>query len=135
MTLKQTKVQKVNKFTFIDLFAGIGGFRIALEACGGKCVFSSEIDYHCRQIYYENFGEFPDGDIKKIDVTHIPEHDILCAGFPCQSFSIAGKKGGLEDSQGNLFYQIIRIATYCQPKYLFLENVSNLISHNNGSTF
>ena len=127
--------QRKIKFTFIDLFAGIGGFRIALEAYGGKCVFSSEINHHCRHIYYKNFGEFPEGDIKKIDVTHIPQHDILCAGFPCQSFSIAGKKKGLEDPQGSLFYQIIRIAKYCQPKYLLLENVSNLISHKRGSTF
>ena len=80
------------QFTFIDLFAGIGGFRLALEACGGKCVFSSEINPHCRHIYYKNFGEFPFGDIKKIEASAIPKHDILCAGFPCQSLSIAGKK-------------------------------------------
>lgn len=132
MIPKQTKV---HNFTFIDLFAGIGGFRIALEAYGGKCVFSSENNRHCRQIYYKNFGEFPDGDIKKINITRIPEHDILCAGFPCQSFSIAGKKEGLADLQGSLFYQIIRIAKFCQPRYLFLENVPNLISHKKGSTF
>lgn len=123
------------QFTFIDLFAGIGGFRLALEACGGKCVFSSEINPHCRHIYYKNFGEFPFGDIKKIEASAIPKHDILCAGFPCQSFSIAGKKKGLKDPQGSLFYQIIRIAKYCQPKYLLLENVSNLIYHERGSTF
>ena len=123
------------KFTFIDLFAGIGGFRLALEACGGKCIFSSEINRHCRHIYYKNFGEFPYGDIKNIEASSIPKHDILCAGFPCQSFSIAGKKKGFKDPQGSLFYQIIRIAKYCQPKYLLLENVSNLISHERGSTF
>ena len=89
------KLRKNSKFTFIDLFAGIGGFRIALEAYGGKCVFSSEINRHCCHIYYKNFGEFPGGDIKKIHITDIPQHDILCAGFPCQSFSIAGKKKGL----------------------------------------
>ena len=115
MTSKQTH------FTFIDLFAGIGGFRITLEASGGKCVFSSEINRQYRHVYYKNFGELPFGDIKKIDVTSIPKHDILCAGFPyqSQSFSIAGKKKGL--GCYGLFYQILRIAKYCQPKYLLLE--------------
>lgn len=128
-------MKKFTSFTFIDLFAGIGGFRIALEASGGKCVFSSEINRQCRHVYYKNFGELPFGDIKKIDVTSIPKHDILCAGFPCQSFSIAGKKKGLDDPYGSLFFQIIRIAKYCQSKYLLLENVSNLISQKDGSTF
>lgn len=119
---------------FIDLFAGIGGFRIALEEYGAKCVFSSEIDKHACKTYKENFGVMPHGDIKEIDERSIPRHDILCGGFPCQAFSISGKQKGFEDSRGTLFYDIIRIAKYHKPSILFLENVSNLRKHSDGET-
>lgn len=121
--------------TFIDLFAGIGGFRLALESVGYKCVFSSEIDKYARQTYKENFNEEPAGDITKIDVKDIPRHDILCAGFPCQPFSIAGKRLGRDDKRGVLFDEILRIAEYHKPKYLLLENVKGLLSINNRQTF
>lgn len=124
-----------NKVTFIDLFAGIGGFRLGLESIGAKCVFSSEIDKFAQQTYEANFGEKPHGDITKIAAKDIPPHDILCAGFPCQSFSIAGKKKGFEDTRGTLFFEIARIAKYHKPKVLFLENVQGLLSHDKGKTF
>ena len=121
--------------TFIDLFAGIGGFRIAFEAVGARCVFSSEWDKQAQQTYEANFGEKPHGDITKIDAKDIPSHDILCAGFPCQPFSIAGDLKGFEDTRGTLFFEIIRIAKYHKPKVLLLENVRNLVSHDKGKTF
>lgn len=120
--------------TFIDLFCGIGGFRIALEKKGLKCVFSSEIDPHAQEAYFNNFGEKPAGDITKIPAEEIPKHDILCAGFPCQSFSAAGKRGGLEDTRGELFYEIIRIAQYHKPLVMILENVKNIVSMDGGKT-
>ena len=124
--------------TFIDLFAGIGGFRLALESEGLKCVFSSEIDKDCASAYSHNFGETPHADIRQIDVVDVPPHDVLCAGFPCQSFSVAAagtnKRHGLEDVRGNLFYEIIRIASYHKPKLLLLENVPGLLSHDGGHT-
>ncbi|MGI6393333.1 MAG: DNA cytosine methyltransferase [bacterium] len=128
---------KEPKFTFIDLFAGIGGFRIAMQELGGKCVFSSEWDHHARITYEANFGETPYGDITKIDEKEIPEHDILCAGFPCQAFSIAGYREGFSDKKGrgNLFFDIIRIVKFKKPKIVFLENVKNLKSHDKGNTF
>ncbi len=119
---------------FIDLFAGIGGFRIALEKEKYKCVFSSEIDKHAVATYKENFGEVPAGDITKINEKDIPSHDILCAGFPCQPFSISGKQKGFEDTRGTLFFDVARIAESHKPKILFLENVSNLRSHSDGET-
>lgn len=122
------------KLTFIDLFSGLGGFRIALESLGAQCVFSSEIDLHARETYYMNFGEYPSGDITKISEKEIPEHDILCAGFPCQPFSHAGLRKGFDDARGTLFFDIIRIAKARRPKVLFLENVSGLTSHDNGKT-
>ena len=100
---------------FIDLFCGIGGFRIALEKEGCECVFSSEIDTHASEAYYKNFNETPQGDITKISEKEIPAHDILCAGFPCQSFSLAGHHGGFQDPRGQLFFEIIRIAKYHKP--------------------
>lgn len=109
------------KFKFIDLFAGIGGFRIAGEACGGECVFSSEIDPSARDVYFRNFYEMPSGDITKIPEVAIPDHDILCAGFPCQPFSISGKHLGLSDSRGTLFFEIARIAKRKRPTVIFLE--------------
>jgi len=123
-----------SEFDFIDLFAGIGGFRMGLESHGGRCVFSSEIDKYARKTYSENFNKTPAGDIREIESENIPNHDVLCAGFPCQAFSISGNQKGFEDTRGTLFYEIARIADYHKPKILFLENVKNLISHNDGET-
>ena len=141
------------KFNFIDLFAGIGGFRIALQEFGGKCVFSSEIDKAAKETYEQNFGEIPFGDIKEFTNIHIsdeqlnrmiPDHDVLAAGFPCQPFSLAGVSArnflgtdhGFDDNnQGNLFFDIVRIVDVKRPKVLFLENVKNLKSHDGGKTF
>lgn len=119
---------------FIDLFAGIGGFRIALERNGAKCIFSSEWDKEAQKTYFKNFGEFPAGDITKIKESEIPQHDILCGGFPCQAFSISGKQRGFNDTRGTLFFDIARIAESHKPKVLFLENVKNLSKHYNGNT-
>ncbi|CCJ32981.1 DNA cytosine methyltransferase [Caloramator australicus] len=128
------KKKSLYGFTFIDLFAGLGGFRIALESLGAKCVFSSEIDESVREVYIENFGDIPYGDITQIDEYSIPEHDILCAGFPCQAFSISGKQRGFEDSRGTLFFDIARIVKAKKPKIVFMENVKNFASHDNGKT-
>lgn len=122
-------------FKFIDLFAGIGGFHLALKELGGSCVFTSEHCKYAQKVYEDNFGITPHGDITKIAVETIPSHDISCAGFPCQAFSIAGKKKGFEDTRGTLIYEILRIASYHQPKVLLLENVPNLLKHNRGETF
>lgn len=119
-------------YKFIDLFCGIGGFRLALQKQGMECVFSSDNDKTVQDIYYKNFGEKPQGDITEIPEKKIPKHDILCAGFPCQSFSISGKHGGIKDDRGRLFYEIIRIAQYHQPYILLLENVKNILSIDNG---
>ena len=124
----------VSRLKFIDLFAGIGGFRIALERQGAECVFSSEWDKHAQTTYKENFGEMPAGDITKISEKDIPEHDILCGGFPCQAFSISGKQRGFNDTRGTLFFDIARIVRWHKPKVLFLENVKNLTKHCHGST-
>lgn len=124
----------MKNFTFIDLFAGIGGFRIAFEELDGTCVFSSEIDKYSQETYNANFGEFPHGDITKIPESEIPDHDILLAGFPCQAFSIAGKKKGFEDTRGTLFFDIARIIKVKRPKAFFLENVKGLVSHDRGAT-
>lgn len=122
------------KFRFIDLFAGIGGFRLALQELGGECVFGSEWDKYAQETYKANFGDVPHGDITQIDERQIPDHDILCGGFPCQAFSIAGKKGGFEDSRGTLFYDLARILREKQPSAFFLENVKGLKSHQRGKT-
>ncbi len=119
---------------FIDLFCGIGGFRIGLQNQGCQCVFSSDIDINVQKTYKENFYEKPFGDIKKIDVKDIPDHDILCAGFPCQSFSIAGKRLGFEDTRGTMFFEIARIVKEKKPLALFLENVKGLTNHDKGKT-
>lgn len=131
-------------FTFIDLFAGIGGMRLAYQQAGGKCVYSNEWNKYCQQTYFANFNEQPDGDITKVDEKSIPNHDILVAGFPCQPFSIAGisKKNslgratGFEDkTQGTLFFDVCRILKEKRPKAFMLENVKNLKSHDHGNTF
>ena len=131
-------------FSFIDLFAGIGGIRIAMERAGGKCVFSSEWNKFSQQTYQANFGDLPEGDITKIDAAHIPDHDVLTAGFPCQPFSIAGvssrnslnRPHGFEDEiQGTLFFDIVRILKKKRPKAFLLENVKNLRGHDKGNTF
>lgn len=130
-----TKKKKYkNAYTFIDLFAGIGGFRTALTKNGGICVFSSEWDKNSQQTYFDNYNEKPDGDITKIDAKDIPKHDVICAGFPCQAFSVSGKRLGFDDTRGTLFRDIARIAKYHQPKVLFLENVKNLLRHDDGNT-
>ena len=120
--------------TFIDLFAGLGGFRLALESLGAKCVYSNEWDKPVQKVYAENFGEIPEGDITLVDEKTIPNHDILCAGFPCQAFSISGKQRGFEDSRGTLFFDVARIVREKEPKIVFLENVKNFAAHDNGRT-
>ncbi len=132
------------KFKFIDLFAGIGGIRIAYQKVGGKCVFSSEYNKFSKVTYEANFGEVPFGDITKIDEKQIPDHDVLLAGFPCQPFSIAGvskknslgkKHGFLDETQGTLFFDVARILNEKRPKAFMLENVKNLVAHDKGRTF
>ena len=143
MKKKQNSVRN-RKFTFIDLFAGIGGMRIAFDRAGGQCVYSSEWNKYSQQTYFANFGEQPDGDITKVKAEDIPDHDILVAGFPCQPFSIAGvskknsmgKATGFEDkTQGTLFFDVCRILKEKKPKAFMLENVKNLCSHDKGRTF
>lgn len=119
---------------FIDLFAGIGGFRIAFQNLGAECVFSSEWDKYSQETYNANFNEIPCGDIKAINEKNIPDHDILCAGFPCQAFSIAGKRKGFEDIRGTLFFDVARIIKEKKPKVIFLENVKGLANHDKGQT-
>lgn len=121
-------------YTFIDLFAGLGGFRLALESYGGECVYSNEWDIPAQQTYKENFGEIPDGDITQVNEKKIPDHDILCAGFPCQAFSISGRRRGFEDSRGTLFFDVARIVKEKKPKVVFLENVRNFAAHDSGRT-
>jgi len=123
-------------FKFIDLFAGIGGFRLALQNLGGKCVFTSEWDKEAKRTYKANFGETPFGDItKEATKRYIPDDfEVLCAGFPCQAFSIAGKRGGFEDTRGTLFFDVAEIIKRKQPKAVFLENVKGLRNHNGGKT-
>ena len=121
-------------FKFIDLFAGIGGFRLALERLGGECVFSSEINPHACQMYESNYGDNPFCDITQLDPKIVPDFDILCGGFPCQAFSIAGKKLGFEEARGTLFFDICRILKEKKPKVVFLENVKNLKDHDKGNT-
>ena len=124
------------KFKFIDLFAGIGGIRLGFESVGGKCVFSSEFDEDACTTYQANFGEHPAGDITKINAQDIPDFDVLLAGFPCQAFSIIGKKLGFADeTRGTLFFDIERILKAKKPKAFMLENVKNLTAHDNGKTF
>ena len=123
------------KFTFIDLFAGIGGIRIAFERNDGKCVFTSEWDESCQKTYEANFGNKPHGDITKIVAEDIPDHDILTGGFPCQAFSIIGERLGFADTRGTLFFDVCRILKAKQPKAFLLENVRQLVSHDDGRKF
>lgn len=127
---------KEPKFKFIDLFAGIGGFRLAFQNLGGECVFSSEWDEQAKRTYFENFGEVPFGDITKESTKNkIPkDFDILCAGFPCQAFSLAGKRRGFEETRGTLFFDVAEILRRHQPKAFFLENVKGLAIHDKGKT-
>lgn len=126
----------MKKFKFIDLFCGIGGFHQALSGLGGECVYACDIDADCRKTYERNYGIHPDGDITKVSECDIPEHDVLCAGFPCQAFSKAGKRLGFADeTKGTLFFDILRILKYHKPKYALLENVRNLASHDHGNTW
>lgn len=142
--VKEEPYREGCNYTFIDLFAGIGGMRLAFEAAGGRCVYSNEWNKYSQQTYYANFGVQPEGDITKVEAESIPDHDILVAGFPCQPFSIAGvsKKNslgratGFEDkTQGTLFFDVCRILKAKRPKAFMLENVKNLCSHDRGRTF
>lgn len=141
---KKQKNEKPKKFKFIDLFAGIGGMRLAFDRAGGQCVYSNEWNKYSQQTYFANFGDQPEGDITQVNASDIPDHDILVAGFPCQPFSIAGvsKKNsmgratGFEDkTQGTLFFDVCRILKEKRPKAFLLENVKNLRSHDKGRTF
>ena len=143
---QQNKERKIGNadFKFIDLFAGIGGMRIAYEQAGGHCVYSNEWNKYSQQTYFANFGELPEGDITKVNEKNIPDHDVLVAGFPCQPFSIAGvskkqsmgRATGFEDkTQGTLFFDVCRILKAKRPKAFMLENVKNLCSHDRGRTF
>ena len=141
---KTTFNQENASFTFIDLFAGIGGMRLAFESAGGRCVYSNEWNKYSQQTYFANFGEQPEGDITKVDENSIPDHDVLVAGFPCQPFSIAGvskknslgRETGFQDkTQGTLFFDVCRILKAKRPKAFLLENVKNLKSHDKGRTF
>lgn len=125
--------KKIN-FRFIDLFAGIGGMRLGFQEAGGACVFSSEFEKKAQETYYQNHGDFPFGDITNISEKVIPDHDVLVAGFPCQPFSHAGLKLGVDDTRGTLFYDIARILKKKKPKFALLENVKGLISHDKGHT-
>jgi DNA (cytosine-5)-methyltransferase 1 len=138
------KPVKNDSFKFIDLFAGIGGVRLGFQNNKGSCVFSSEFDKGAQKTYKENHGEYPFGDITKIDEHLIPDHDVLLAGFPCQPFSNAGvsarsalgkQHGFLCETQGTLFFDVLRVVNYKRPKVIFLENVRNLVRHDKGKTF
>lgn len=146
---EETNNEIPETFTFVDLFAGIGGFHLAMHDLGGKCVFASEWDEKARQTYEENFRTISPtlfqseesqyklfaGDITKVNVKDIPNHDLLCAGFPCQPFSQAGHKKGFDDTRGTLFFNIAEIIKEKQPKAVFLENVRGLLKHDQGKTF
>ncbi len=139
-----SRIPRPQKFRFIDLFCGIGGFRLGFEQAGCKCVFSSDWDRWSQKTYAANFGEQPAGDLTSVPAEEVPAHDILCGGFPCQPFSLAGvskknslgRKHGFEDEkQGNLFYEIVRLLKHHRPAAFLLENVKNLTSHDKGNTF
>jgi DNA (cytosine-5)-methyltransferase 1 len=121
-------------FKFRDLFAGIGGFHLALSSLGAECVYANEWDSFAQKVYEENFGIKPEGDITQVNENLIPNHDILCAGFPCQAFSISGKQRGFEDSRGTLFFDVARVVKAKRPKVVFMENVKNFATHDDGNT-
>lgn len=127
-------MEEGKKFTYIDLFAGIGGFHQAANALGGKCVFASEIDTEAKRAYEANYEIPPHGDITQVCASEIPDHDVLLAGFPCQPFSIIGKKLGFDDIRGTLFFEIARILKEKKPRLFILENVKQLKTHNRGET-
>ena len=131
----ETQNNKNHDLKFIDLFCGIGGFHQALKKIGCECVFASDIDENCRKTYENNYGLKPEGNITKIKIEEIPNFDILCAGFPCQPFSKAGFQKGFDDDRGNLFFHICNIVKIHKPKYMILENVRNLASHDHGNTW
>ncbi len=130
------KEKRLKGYKFIDLFCGIGGFHIAFSSFGAKCVFASDIDDQAKKVYEKNFKTKVFGDITKISPKDIPQHDIICAGFPCQAFSISGKKNGFKDEKGRgeLYKSVVNIARFHKPKFIFLENVKNLETHDNGNT-
>jgi len=130
----EVEKQYLKGYSFIDLFAGLGGFRIALQSLGAECVYSNEWDEQAQKVYEDNFGDMPEGDITKVDEHTIPSHDILCAGFPCQAFSISGKQRGFEDSRGTLFFDVSRIVKAKKPKIVYMENVKNFATHDDGRT-
>ena len=134
-SMPSSKNKEKKEFTFIDLFSGIGGFRLAFESVGGKCIFSSDIDKWANETYYDNFGDYPQGDISKIDANDIPDHDVLCGGFPCQPFSIGGYRKGFCDTRGTLFFEVERILKAKKPQAFLLENVKGLTNHDKGNTF
>jgi len=129
------KLEESKSLKFIDLFCGIGGFHQALRKLGGTCVFASDIDKNCQDIYEENYGIRPHGDIKEVNINDIPDFDILTGGFPCQSFSNSGKKKGFQDNRGQLYENIIDIAKVKQPSFMFLENVKHIMKIDNGEVF
>jgi DNA (cytosine-5)-methyltransferase 1 len=133
--IKKTEIRYNMRYKFIDLFAGIGGFRKGFEDAGFDCVFTSEMNKACQEVYEANFGDKPSGDITKIEPSNIPDFDILLAGFPCQPFSISGKKMGFEDTRGTLFFDVCRIIEEKQPSVVVLENVKHLIHHDKKRTF
>jgi DNA (cytosine-5)-methyltransferase 1 len=124
----------VEKLKFIDLFCGIGGFRQALQKRGHQCVFSSDWDPHAQFVYQKNYGKSPVGDLTQVAEKDIPEHDIICGGFPCQPFSISGSQKGFKDARGTLLHEILRIAKFSMPGVLLLENVRNYLTHDGGRT-
>ena len=125
----------MKKFKFIDLFAGVGGFHLAMKELGGECVYAAEINKDSVAVYKENFGINALNDVTKVNPKDIPEHDVLCAGFPCQAFSNAGQKKGFEDVRGTLFFDIKRIIEHHKPKFIILENVKHLVKHDKGNTW
>lgn len=135
LSLSQGRMKSPGEsFSFMDLFAGIGGMRLAAEAAGGKCLFSSEWDSFAKQTYFRNFGEIPFGDITKIPMEEIPHVDLLMGGFPCQAFSLAGHRRGFSDTRGTLFFNVAKIVEAKSPRFLLLENVKGLLSHDSGRT-
>jgi site-specific DNA-cytosine methylase len=128
-------VTSLTSFKFIDLFSGVGGFHIALRSLGGTCVLACDIDKACREVYEANYGIRPHDDVTKLDTADIPDFDVLCAGFPCQAFSHAGRQEGFADIRGTLFMDVVRILRDKKPRFFLLENVKNLTSHDNGNTW